>query len=293
MASLDSEHRLSVNAEGGYVSATSSLTHLWRGWPALSGETLCTRQPNLRSIPTERHRLRLVHAYLGGMLRFRRLAELLPSDQPVYGIHVPCTEEQAGNVPAVSVFAREALDRIRAIQPVGRVTVAGHSAGELIALEVARCLLGLSEPDPRVLLIDTVRTGGSASYYWAELLLNAPELIDVPPGSLSWARGRPGFAGANTGILPRMRICWGWSKGTKSLLILSFGVTGHGLRGAITVMRTRQGRIMAFGRSDLGWSSVVSGELKQVYIPGGHISAFESPHVQSMAQKVREWLSAV
>jgi amino acid adenylation domain-containing protein len=236
----------------------------------------------------------LVHAYLGGMLRFRRLAELLPSDQPVYGIHVPCTEEQAGNARAVSVFAREALDRIRAIQPIGRVTVAGHSAGGLIALEVARCLLGLSEPDPRVLLIDTVRTGGNASYYWAELLLNAPELIDVPPGKCvsqlreAWIRRRKHRNPANDedllGLVERDEV------------FTNIVVRRHRAQtypGAITVMRTRQGRLMAFGRSDLGWSSVVSGGLKQVYIPGGHISAFEPPHIQSMAQKVREWLSAV
>jgi amino acid adenylation domain-containing protein len=236
----------------------------------------------------------LVHAYLGGMLRFRRLAELLPSEQPVYGIHARCAEEQTNSAQAVSVFARDALDRIRAIQPTGRVTVAGHSAGGLIALEVARYLLGVSEPDPRVLLIDTVRTSGNANYYWAELLLNLPELIDVPPSKCvsqlreAWRRRRnhrnPPKDDDLLGLVERGEVF-------ANNVVRRHRVQAY--RGAITVMRTRQGRFMAFGRSDLGWSSAVSGELNQVDIPGGHISAFEFPHVQSMAQKVCEWLSAV
>jgi thioesterase domain-containing protein len=236
----------------------------------------------------------LVHAYLGGMLRYRRLAELLPSQQPIYGIHVHCTEGQTSSAQAVSEFARDALDRIRAIQPTGRISVAGHSAGGLVALEVARHLLGVSEPDPRVLLIDTVRTSGNCSYYWAELLLNVPELMDVPPSKCvsqlreAWRRRRshrnPATDDDLLGLVERNEVF--------ANNVVRRHRT-HAYRGAVTVMRTRQGRLMAFGRSDLGWGSVVSGDLNQVDIPGGHISAFEYPHVLSMAQKIAEWLSAV
>jgi amino acid adenylation domain-containing protein len=235
----------------------------------------------------------LVHAYLGGMLRFRRLAALLPAEQPVYGIHVHCADEQTSSAQAVSVFARDALDRIRAIQPTGRITVAGHSAGGLIALEVARYLLGLNEPEPRVLLIDTVRASGISGYYWAEFLLNFPELIDVPPGKSvsqlrdAWRRRRNQRSPAKDddllGLVERNEVF-------ANNVVRQHRTQTYG--GAITVMRTRQGRLMAFGRSDLGWSSVVNGQLSQIDIPGGHISAFEYPHVLSMAQSICEWLSA-
>jgi amino acid adenylation domain-containing protein len=235
----------------------------------------------------------LVHAYIGGMLRLRRLAELLPSEQPVYGIHMRFTEEQAGSVQTISAFARDALDRIREIQPTGQITVAGHSAGGLIALEIARCLLGTNEPEPRVLLIDTVRPRSSFSYYWAEFLLYFPELLDIPPAeyvsrlSEAWRRRRNRQSPVNDDdLLGRVE---------KDEVFTGKVVRSHRaqmyLRG-ITVMRTRQGRLMGFCRSDLGWSSVVSGEVSQVYIPGGHMSAFEFPHVRSMAQKVAEWLRA-
>jgi amino acid adenylation domain-containing protein len=255
------------------------------------GEPVCS--PADFAFNTEGHAppLFLVHAYLGGMLRFRRLAELLPPEQPVYGIHVHCTEGEP-SVQAVSAFARDALDRIRAIQPTGRITIAGHSAGGLIALEVARYLVGVNELEPRVLLIDSVRISGSPSYYWAEFLLNFPELIAVRPGRCvgqlreAWRRRRdqrnPAKGHDLLGLVGRDEV------------LTNRVVRRHrtdAYRGSITVMRTRQGRLMAFGRSDLRWSSVVSGELSQVDIPGGHISAFDYPHVLSMAQKIGDWLA--
>ena len=63
----------------------------------------------------------LLHAYLGGMLRLRRLAELLPPDQPVYGIQVHCASEQIGDSFAVSSLAEDVLRRIRSIQPTGQI----------------------------------------------------------------------------------------------------------------------------------------------------------------------------
>jgi aspartate racemase len=215
----------------------------------------------------------------------------LPSDQPVYGIHVHCTEGQIGHTLSVPSLAQESLDRIRAIQPAGRVTIAGHSAGGLIALEAARKLLDANEPQPRVLLIDTVRPSGTFGYYWAELLLNLPELRDASTGECigqlraAWRRRRDqrGFVENDdlVGLAERDEV-------STNNLIRHYRAQAY--RGAITVMRTRQGRLMAFGRHDLGWTPVTKGVLSLIDIPGTHIGAVEPPHVQSLAEKVNGWL---
>jgi thioesterase domain-containing protein len=49
--------------------------------------------------------------------------------------------------------------------------------------------------------------------------------------------------------------------------------------GSIAVMRTRQGRLMAFGRRDLGWTGITKGALTMIDVPGTHISLLETPHV--------------
>ena len=56
-------------------------------------------------------------------------------------------------------------------------------------------------------------------------------------------------------------------------------------------MRTRQGRMMAWGRPYLGWASVTQGALKIIDVPGGHISMFEAPHLHTVAEKLINWLS--
>ena len=54
-------------------------------------------------------------------------------------------------------------------------------------------------------------------------------------------------------------------------------------------MRTHQGRFMAFGRADLGWSKAVRGNLSFIDIPGNHMSAIELPHSISLARRVGAW----
>ena len=61
-------------------------------------------------------------------------------------------------------------------------------------------------------------------------------------------------------------------------------------RGAVTVMRTRHGQIMA-GRRDLGWAPVVEGPLKMIDVPGAHVTVLDPPHLNVLVQRTLECLS--
>src|SRR4029077_13336371 len=58
----------------------------------------------------------------------------------------------------------------------------------------------------------------------------------------------------------------------------------------IAVMRTRQGRLMAFGRRDLGWTSVTKGDVRIIGVPGAHISLLDPPHSLSVVEAIVNWL---
>lgn len=233
----------------------------------------------------------LFHVYLGGLLRLRRFAELLPPDQPVYGLHA----SGAGSLPSgnrtLSSLAGDGVRRVRAIQPVGRVTLIGHSGGGLFALEVARRLIEAGEPEPRVLLIDGIRVRSRVGYYIGELISNFLYASDAPlsdrfgrlrsavrrrvrPGSIAKGEGFFSLAERDevsmNGLLMRHRI--------------------HNYRGAVTVLRTRHGQIMAM-RRDLGWRHVVEGPLKIVDVPGAHVSVLDPPYVQDLVERTLECLS--
>lgn len=236
----------------------------------------------------------VLHAYLGGMLRLRRLAEVLPSNQPVYGIQVHCTSKQISPTHTVSSLASDALSRIRAIQPSGQITMLGHSAGGLIALEVARDLRNSTGPIPRVLLIDTVRPSNTFGYYWGELLLNLPEFRAGPLGEqfdrlrAAWRRRDIRQDSSKNddliGLAEKEEVF-------TNILIRRYRARSYD--GPVTVMRTRQGRLMAFGRGDLGWRSVIRGALDIIDVPGTHINLLEAPYIMSVADKIVEWLCDV
>lgn len=233
----------------------------------------------------------LFHVYLGGVLRLRRLAELLPPDQPVYGLQVSSADSPVSRDATLASLAEDGVRRVRAIQPAGRVTLIGHSGGGLFALEVARKLIEAGEPEPRVVLIDGIRVRSKVGYYVGELISNFIYASDAPLGDRI---GR-----LRTAIRRRSRrrsVDDGedfLSLVEKNEVSMNEMLIHHRIksyRGGVTVMRTRHGKIMA-GRKDLGWGPVVEGPLKFVDVPGAHVSVLDPPHLQVLVQRTLEFLA--
>jgi len=238
----------------------------------------------------------LIHPYLGGMLSLKRAAERLPANQPVYGLHVYGDMSQPDDQLTISALADDALRRIREVQPTGRVTMLGWSAGGLIAFEAARKLVEAGEPEPRLLLMDATLTNGPLGYYWGESLMNPREII--PNGSrILWNfAGRVLRPGQSTDPGPRLSLPPEdlMALNEKNLKALSIAVKtfkGQPYDGSLTVMRTRQGRLMSFGRRYLGWRSVTRGKITAIDAPGVHLTMLEPPHVETTTRKLAAWLA--
>lgn len=239
----------------------------------------------------------LIHAYLGGMLGYRRLAELLPSNQPIYGLQVYRASERLGDEITISSLARDAVDRIREVQPTGQVTMLGHSVGGLIAFEAARQILEAGGPESRVLLMDTPRPYGGFEYDWGESLLYWRQIIGDP------ARV---FRGVATRIIQMVRprqslgqvpaqaddLMTLTEKNMKSIETAIRRYRAQVYDGNITIMRTRQGRMMALGLKYLGWTSVTKGTPKVIQAPGAHLTMLDTPHINFVKEKLIDWLSS-
>ncbi|MGP8006975.1 MAG: amino acid adenylation domain-containing protein [Acidimicrobiales bacterium] len=225
----------------------------------------------------------LIHAYLGTALRYRRLGPLLSRDQPLVGVQVQ--EFGSRTRPtrtSVEQMAEEAVAQIRSRQPSGPYLLGGHSAGGLVAYEAARRLVGTGEEVPLVVVIDTPVARTRLHYLWAEAVLNWPDIAAASARErLDWIRGLirrrigrhqsdPGGDRVGTAI-------------TRSHQASNLAVKHHRsgtYDGAVAVLRTRQGVIMALGRGDLGWRRVTAGSVTVVGLPGLHNTIFEPPHVE-------------
>jgi amino acid adenylation domain-containing protein len=244
----------------------------------------------------------LVQAYLGAMLGLRRLAELLPPEQPAYGLYVPGDGSlgygPASDQLAVSALAGDVLSRVRAIAPSGPVVLAGHSVGGLIVLEAARKMLEAGDAEPRVVLVDTTRPYGVLGYYWGESVMLWRQLPRIAAERLLTAASKP-FRRATQAPAPAgPRPDAGDPADVMAVNARTMQPVSAQKRyrvapydGKVTVMRTRQGWLIAMGRRTLGWSSVTRGTPDIIPVPGSHVSILRPPHVQVVARRLADLLS--
>ena len=238
----------------------------------------------------------LIHAYLGGMKGLRRIAELLPPDQPVYGLHVYRGPDQSEAVVTMAELAQNALDRIRQVRSSGEIALVGHSAGGLIAFEAARKILEAGGPEPRMLLLDAPLPHNTIEYDFGEFLLYWRDSFRDPARTLRGAvtrllRAARPAGGAPDTESPGDDLVALAERESRSIdgAIRSYRPGKY--RGSITLMRTRQGRAMALGRRYLGWSGVAMGRLRVIDVPGTHLTILQSPHLITAADRLTGWLA--
>jgi amino acid adenylation domain-containing protein len=238
----------------------------------------------------------LIHSYLGSMLSLRRIAELMPPSQPVYGLHIYGGSEKSGDEVTISSLAQDALTRIREVQPTGQIALLGHSAGGLIAFEAAQKIVEAGEPEPRVLLMDTPQLRSAFGYYWGDSLLTWRDIIRSPARTLRGPAARllqvvrptknHGHVTSQSDDLMTVN-----ERHVKSIDAAVRSYRAHAYNGSITVMRTRQGRVLALGRRSLGWASVTKGPIKIIHAPGTHLAMLDPPHIPIVTEKLIDWLS--
>jgi amino acid adenylation domain-containing protein len=241
-----------------------------------------------------------IHTYLGAMLRYRCLGSHLAADRPMVGIQVQDFAGPTGPVlDSVDAMAEEAVTTIRGLQPHGPYLLGGHSAGGLVAYETARRLVTGGEEVPLVILIDTPVTRTSWQYLWAEVVLNWPDVRQARGAERLrlwrdlWARRFERFHGPdNPGRVASDRVATTIIRSNRRSNLAVKRHRPGDYRGEIAVVRTRQGRTMARGRSDLGWRRVAGGRVSSIEVPGLHNTLFDEPYVQAVASRIDELLDA-
>ena len=270
------------SSPAGSRSAGSSRTPPSAGLSALVGPE--TDGPSYLSVNGDgvKQPIYMIHAYLGTALRYRRLGSHLSPDRPLIGIQVQ--EFDSLTRPTrntVAQMAEEATDQIRRLQPAGPYVVGGHSAGGLVAYEAARRLVDSGEEVSLVVLIDSPVPRSSLHYLWAEAVLNWPD-IRVADAAERMRRLRAVIDSRRARFRrnpPSDRVSGAILRSHRASNLAVMHYQPGPYAGDVAVMRTRQGAAMAVGKSDLGWGSVVTGQVTSIDIPGLHNTIFEEPQL--------------
>lgn len=111
----------------------------------------------------------LMHAVGGNVLNYLPLANRLAPDQPVYGLQSVGLDGRATPLGSIAEMADRYVAEIRKVRPRGPYLLAGGSMGGVLALEVARRLLGAGQRIALLAMFDTYGPGNELSVshgYW-------------------------------------------------------------------------------------------------------------------------------
>jgi thioesterase domain-containing protein/malonyl CoA-acyl carrier protein transacylase len=124
----------------------------------------------------------LIQPIGGTVYTYYTLARSLPRSLPVYGIRASGMDPGEEVLADIAIMAERYLEEVRLIQPRGPYLLGGHSAGGVIAYEMAQQLLNRGQEVPLLLMIDSPSPSSAwrTSIKTAEdILQNMRELYDV------------------------------------------------------------------------------------------------------------------
>ncbi|MET0373222.1 MAG: thioesterase domain-containing protein, partial [Rhizorhabdus sp.] len=267
-----------------------------------------------------------VHDGLGETLLYRGLALRLDPNRAVYGLEP--LRNAAGNYAhtRIAEMAENYIARIRTVQPAGPYLLAGLCAGGVIAFEIARQLQVCGEEVAFLGIIDGADVAAAkrpfyitrsrlsrarASLRGSGSLMLVPDLARKATNALTWeirsrleqARDRRAvehMRAANDGGEPGSAVV---AAGLPFLKLYEVAHRVHRPEGLFD-----GGRLVLFKASDdraqgddlpyravysdlaLGWGRRAASEVIIVDIPGGHSSALQDPHVETLARLFQEAL---
>jgi amino acid adenylation domain-containing protein len=249
-----------------------------------------------------------VHGLGGEVLCFRELAKYLGSEQPFYGLQPQGLDKKQPPHTRLENMASHYIQEIKTLQPNGPYFLGGYSFGGVVAFEMARQLREQGEQVGILVILDSCRSG----YNWRvpllkRISLHLNNLVQKGPVYL-WHKAVGWSQWGKYRIQNRYKqyldVAIGLPKTDKHLEVIDANVQAISkyifpvYPGRVTLLRTKdQNRDETVGAvgveydSQFGWGDVVTGGLDIHYIPGSHISLLHEPHVQVLAEKLRNCLN--
>jgi amino acid adenylation domain-containing protein len=246
----------------------------------------------------------IIHGVEGHILGFYRLAMLIGTDHPVYGIQA---QSMLAGQPAILRLEDQAafyLAEIRKTQPNGPYYLLGYCFGGLIAFEIAHQLHSLGERVELLGLLDAYHRDSIARMQGNDSMrVRVGRRID---------RFRDNFSKVSldkkVAYLPKRLI-------TRTLRSFYDSSAFLGLRSVPSFLRSTEdllrvaakryrprpwaGQVTLFRASvqpdprlprDLGWAPLAEGGVEVCEVPGDHFDIFGEPNIQILAERVRERL---
>jgi thioesterase domain-containing protein len=227
-----------------------------------------------------------VHAILGSVFHYHRLALYLDAEQPLYGLQARGTDGAAEPLDSIEDMASAYVDAIRGLQPVGPYHLGGYSFGGWVAYEMAQKLVRSGE---RVALLTMIGTGAPSpaatamaerlnllARYMENLRQIVTNAAMADRGAVSAGSSMPSFASALGNASPFVRLFIANNLAGARYVPRAFA-------GGLDVFVTPDQQMTSPGDATLGWRTLCTEDVRPTMIEGTHLSLFQEPEVQRLA----------
>jgi thioesterase domain-containing protein len=264
------------------------------------GELLVPLQPHGNRLP-----LFMVHPPGGIVICYQPLARHLGDDQPLYAIRARGLHGEPELPGDLATMAAEYRAAIQTACPTGPYCLGGWSLGGVVAYEMAQQLAGAGESVAMLLLLDTTipQAAANEAYLAGEEQTGLEYGLDATLEQLA-------------ALSPEEQLPFLWDHARKLGVIqeeapaplvqqilddlkrlfhhhvqLASRYVIAPFPGRITLMRPSDTPLPVSTTPDRGWRRLAT-DVDVHFVPGQHHSMVKEPHVQVLAEKLRNCLLA-
>ena len=247
----------------------------------------------------------LIHPVGGNVLFYRELAYNMNQDQPVYGIRAKGTEKDEKPITHVKEMAKAYIKEIQSVQSEGPYILGGASFGGMVAFEIAQQLLSKKQKTALLVMMDTpgphympkelVDDADSISY-----ILKLGADISVSPDKLRKLEpdARLAYFAEQMKVADKALLPAGLTTEELSRFFHLFELNALSMQnysptlyqGKIIFFRAKQRDDFIPHHPEKAWLDLAAKGVEIHQVPGNHITMNESPNVQVLAEKLKQYL---
>ncbi|MFQ5419790.1 MAG: thioesterase domain-containing protein [Anaerolineae bacterium] len=248
----------------------------------------------------EKRPLFFIHPSGGSVHWYMLLANYLGEERPFYGIQAQGMNGEQLPHDNLKTMAADYIALIRSTQPDGPFLIGSWSLGVIIAFEIARQLTAAGEEVTALIMLDQgpdlphEEPEDEAEYLMDTFGKNVPLSLDrlrtmTPDKQIAHVFHE---AQKVNWIMPDLTLA------QFHLFVRMMQTHTAAWRdyvpqpypGKIALFRADE-QASANGEPDMGWSSLVAGGVTIIPVPGDHITMLQEPHVQVLADRLRNCLA--
>jgi amino acid adenylation domain-containing protein len=248
-----------------------------------------------------------VHPMFGVVFPYLELAHHLGCERSFYGLQPLGLDGKSAPLNRIEAIAAYYIQAIQTLQPHGPYYLGGWSFGGLVAFEMAQQLTQAGHQMGLLAILDTTAPCKKLSFYqslkfllkdalWSMLpfLLDYGTLTTNQPQS-SWFSRWQWSTIANlipeesrlqlldeSAIRPMLRIVYANSQAASRYL-------PHPYSNRVTLFKAAEQSDAVDHDSTLGWRALAN-DIQLHEVPGNHLSLLKQPHVQTLAQQLKQYL---